>query len=157
METNWHLKINSSRIVHETIDGETVILNLDTGNYYSLLGTGMRIWSFIESGAGVQDIIEKMKSDYVEDGTAIGEAVQKFISELCNEGLAGPETDGGGGAFQWPVEKEKNMPAEDGQRQAFVPPVLNRYSDMQDLLLLDPIHDVDDDAGWPTIRQGQKK
>ena len=29
-------------------------------------------------------------------------------------------------------------------------PVLNKYSDMQDLLLLDPIHDVDEEAGWPT-------
>jgi hypothetical protein len=26
--------------------------------------------------------------------------------------------------------------------------LLNKYSDMQELLLLDPIHDVDD-AGWP--------
>jgi hypothetical protein len=27
-------------------------------------------------------------------------------------------------------------------------PVLNKYTDMQDLLLLDPIHEVDE-RGWP--------
>jgi hypothetical protein len=29
-----------------------------------------------------------------------------------------------------------------------VPPVLERYTDMQELLFLDPIHDVDE-SGWP--------
>jgi hypothetical protein len=30
------------------------------------------------------------------------------------------------------------------------PPVLEPFGDMQDLLLLDPVHEVDEDAGWPT-------
>jgi hypothetical protein len=30
-------------------------------------------------------------------------------------------------------------------------PVLSIYDDMQDLLLLDPIHDVDE-SGWPAIK-----
>jgi len=32
----------------------------------------------------------------------------------------------------------------------FAPPVLEVYTDMQDLLLLDPIHDVDETVGWPS-------
>ena len=43
MSTNTHFKINTPKIVHETIDGETVILNLDNGNYYSLAGIGADI------------------------------------------------------------------------------------------------------------------
>ena len=39
MDTNGRLRINTPKIVHETIDGETVILNLDNGNYYSLVGS----------------------------------------------------------------------------------------------------------------------
>ncbi len=27
---------------------------------------------------------------------------------------------------------------------------MNKYTDMQDLLLLDPIHEVDETKGWPT-------
>jgi hypothetical protein len=30
-------------------------------------------------------------------------------------------------------------------------PVLEKYTDMQELLLLDPIHDVEE-AGWPKAR-----
>jgi hypothetical protein len=31
-----------SQIVHETIDGETVVINLATGNYYSIEAIGWR-------------------------------------------------------------------------------------------------------------------
>ena len=33
----------------------------------------------------------------------------------------------------------------------FVPPMLARFNNMSDLLLLDPIHDVDE-QGWPRER-----
>ena len=50
MEKYSCLRINSPNIVHETIDGETIILNMDNGNYYSLIETGVDIWGFIEKG-----------------------------------------------------------------------------------------------------------
>lgn len=31
----------------------------------------------------------------------------------------------------------------------FVPPVLRKYTDMQEFMLVDPLHDVDEQAGWP--------
>jgi len=34
----------------------------------------------------------------------------------------------------------------------FVLPVLERYTDMQELLLIDPIHDVDE-TGWPRRKE----
>ena len=33
-------------------------------------------------------------------------------------------------------------------RRGYEPPILNRYDDLQNLALLDPIHDVEE-AGWP--------
>jgi hypothetical protein len=31
----------------------------------------------------------------------------------------------------------------------FEPPILERFDDMQELLLLDPVHEVSDEEGWP--------
>jgi hypothetical protein len=31
----------------------------------------------------------------------------------------------------------------------YVPPVLERFDDVRDLLLIDPIHQVDQEYGWP--------
>lgn len=146
MDTNGRLRINTPKIVHETIDGETVILNLDNGNYYSLIGVGARIWGFIDGGAPVHGIVEKMKCDYVDNGTDVAVEVDRFVSELCKEGLAVPDKAEAG--LPWCAEERPADAEKD--RQVFSPPVLNKYSDMQDLLLLDPIHDVDEEAGWPT-------
>ncbi len=148
MDTNGRLRINTPKIVHETIDGETVILNLDNGNYYSLVGIGAQIWGFIENGAPEHEIIDKVKCAYKNNGTDIDAAVNKFVSELRQEGLTVPDIAGTHASFQWPAEQPG--PGLNAEKQAFSAPVLNKYSDMQDLLLLDPIHDVDEEAGWPT-------
>ncbi len=148
MNTTGCLRINTPKIVHETIDGETVILNLDNGNYYSLLGLGAQIWGYIDSGVPVCGIVEKVKCDYAGNGTDVDGAVEKFVSELCQEGLTiGHEAPANEG-FQWPAET--GSPDANGDKELFSAPILNKYSDMQDLLLLDPIHDVDEEAGWPT-------
>lgn len=39
------LRINAPSVVGEVIDGEAVILNLETGKYYSARGSGSAIWS----------------------------------------------------------------------------------------------------------------
>jgi hypothetical protein len=36
----------------------------------------------------------------------------------------------------------------DGKQQEFSRPILTKYTDMKELLLLDPIHEVDE-TGWP--------
>jgi hypothetical protein len=149
MNTNGRLRINTPKVVHETIDGETVILNLENGNYYSLVEIGAQIWEFIESGAAVNDIIEKVKCDYENNGTDTDEAVYKFVTELRQEGLIVPDKADTHAGFQWPDEKRE--PGVNGEKQSFSAPILNKYSDMQDLLLLDPIHEVDDKAGWPNV------
>jgi hypothetical protein len=44
-----------------------------------------------------------------------------------------------------------DVPGDDVQGELpFVAPVLDKYTDMQELLLLDPIHEVDA-SGWPKL------
>ena len=148
MTANGRIRINVPKIVHETIDGETVMLNLDNGNYYSLVGVGADIWGCIENDWPVTGIIEKLRCQYECDGVNIEAAVNEFISELLREGLTVPDTADAQGGAHWSCgQKETDIT---GKKQPFNAPVLNKYSDMQDLLLLDPIHEVDDKAGWPT-------
>ena len=42
----------------------------------------------------------------------------------------------------------RGAPDASGEKVAFEPPRLERYTDMKDYFLLDPIHEVDT-AGWP--------
>ena len=42
------LRVNRPTVISETIDGEAVVINLDSGHYYSLDGTAGEIWSLVE-------------------------------------------------------------------------------------------------------------
>ncbi len=145
MSPNDRFRINTPKTSHETIDGETVIINLDSGNYYSLIGVGADVWRFIESGATVGEIIEVINHQY--EGAHIENDINRFIAELQEEDLIvhdkerRPESNG---------EINTQIEIETGKkRPIFEAPILNKYTDMQDLLLLDPIHEVDE-TGWPT-------
>ncbi len=56
--------INSSRITHETVDGEVVIVNLASGSYYSLNGAGASIWRCLEGQASLEEIVADTKRQF---------------------------------------------------------------------------------------------
>ncbi len=128
------------KVVRECFEDEVVIINLESGNYYSLNGTGAEIWRDLETGGAAEAVTAALAARYDAPETMIRPAVESFIRQLEEQGLVtGTESmDGVAPAAQPPVEN----------KAVFEPPELAVFSDMQDLLLLDPIHDVDE-SGWP--------
>src|SRR5436190_21489676 len=140
--TNQRFRVNTPTVTHETIDGEAVIINLDSGNYYSLVEVGSFIWNLVERGASATKVQNLVLETYQGDATDIGRGVQDLLAQLQQENLI--VSVEGATAVDAVV-----LPSNNGHAKAsFNPPMLHKYSDMQELLLLDPIHDVDE-AGWP--------
>ncbi len=154
MDTNICLRINTPKIVHETIDGETVILNLDSGNYYSLDGIGADIWALVENNVAMNGIIECIRNGYDGVQEEMEAAINTFIAHLMQEDLIMPDHTNGSGNPDWSRTRLNTAPEENIPR--FKAPALNKYTDMQDLLLLDPIHEVDD-AGWPERKSPEER
>ena len=138
-----YFHINSPQVVHETIEGETVIVNLLNGNYYNVSGTGSVIWQLIDNGASRQQMSAYLEQWYSGDPTVIQSGLETFLSKLESEGLViktvNPER-----SF-----KVERISIPEG-RQVFETPAseLAIFSDMQNLLLIDPVHEVTD-RGWP--------
>ena len=130
-------------VTHETIDGEAVIINLDSGNYYSLVDVGSFIWGLIDKGASASEVQNVILDTYQGDAGDVAQGVQHLLAELQQENLIVPIDVAGD------IDFTKAAPSNNKhEKPSFNPPSLNKYSDMQELLLLDPIHDVDE-AGWP--------
>lgn len=140
---NQRFRVNTPTVTHETIDGEAVIINLDSGNYYSLVEVGSFIWGLVEKGASASEVHNVILQTYQGDAQDIDRGVQELMAQLQQENLIVP-VDGAGEA----LDLTQVVPANNHEKLSFNPPSLHKYSDMQELLLLDPIHDVDD-AGWP--------
>lgn len=91
MNKNLRLRINKPSVVYEKFDDEHVLINLDSGNYYSFEKVGSDIWGFIQSGASEAEIIEEIFQGYAKSLSTIEDAVKKFLSELKEEGLIVPD------------------------------------------------------------------
>jgi hypothetical protein len=141
--TDVRYRSDPQRVVHETIDGEVILIQLETGNYYSLGGSGAEVWALLQQGRSREEIAERLLSSFDAPPGQVEDAVERLTSKLVEEGLLERNGDAPGA----PMESN----GEVHERVQFVEPALEKYSDMQDFLLVDPIHEVGD-AGWPNTR-----
>ena len=139
-----HYKINSPHIVHDTFDGETILVNLKNGNYYSFDKLGVVIWELIEMNAGLEKISGIFSQKFLDAAKKAETDVQAFIQNLLDEKLI--VEDSGSATMDLTDEQISEKMKEFASYES---PVMNKYTDMQDMLLLDPIHDTDE-KGWPS-------
>ena len=137
---NKAFEVNAPAVISEIIDGEAVMMNLSSGHYYSTEHSGAMIWGWIEKGRNRAELIALVERNFTALPVDYIAAIDAFVGELvAHELIREVSADG---AVAPPAVSQANSLA------AFENPVLNVYKDMKDLLLLDPIHDVDE-AGWP--------
>lgn len=151
MGSNDRYKINP-KLTHETIDGEVVIVDLHNGNYYCLDKVGADVWCLIEMNHNLGEITNEVSRYYDCRLKEIEDAISHLISELMNEELIilNPDKTAKIDISNHP-QFQKRI-ADD--RNSFEKPILQKYTDMQELLLLDPIHEVDE-IGWPNVKKEQ--
>ena len=130
------LAIDGRRVVHETIDGEVILIQLETGYYYSLDGVGAEVWTRLVAGVDANAIATELSAAHGADAQA---AVFGLLRDLHAEQLIVAEAD----AVRALAES-----ALAGDTAGLPAPVLQKYTDMEDFMLVDPVHDVDE-RGWP--------
>jgi hypothetical protein len=132
--------INAPRIIHETIDKETVAIDTESGVYFSITGSGYLIVQMLDQGADVESLIARLAAVFDMDPSALRPVVDAFVAQLLAEALIVPATVGADDTAQSEPRRPDSEP--------FTLPTLHKFTDMHDLLLMDPIHNVSE-AGWP--------
>jgi len=146
MHMSSRYRINRPQVITETIDGEAVIIHQGTGAYYSIAATGGAVWEAVEAESQVSEIVASL--DARCEGGSLSEieaGVERLIEELLVEDLI---IESNGDRFS-----EQPAPAAATSLGRFEPPALRKYTDMQDLILIDPVHEVDE-RGWPHATPG---
>ncbi len=143
MNESDRYRTNKPDVILENFDDEIVIVNLASGNYYSIDTLGAEIWSMLESGFTAGEILLHLSRIYDGSAKDIETAVAEFIQRIIAENLIVPDP-------AVSAEEKASGNSEHQPRRVFTAPVLNKYTDMQELLLVDPIHEVDE-TGWPNI------
>ena len=134
-------KLNEEKMFYDYADGQAVVINYQTGMYYGMNLLGSAILDRIIAGKNVDEILTAVKA-LPQCPPDIAERVHNFVAELLDKEIivCGPSVSGGAE----PLAKEI---AEDGFDLK-----LDMFAEMSDLLLADPVHDVDMNVGWPKLK-----
>lgn len=117
-------QVNTHKAIGEVLDGEAIIINLQTGSYYSMNAAGSTLWEAMSKQLPI---------------AITSPALETFISFLLQEDLIS----------EVPTSASFSTPSADPV-SVTSDPTIEKYEDMQEMLLADPIHDVDN-AGWPKL------
>ena len=137
------IRVNSTHVVSDVFDdGEAAVIDLRSGAYFSLNPTGALLWPMIVAGTTTDALVAHLRA-VADVGPEVVVDVEAFVGALVGEDL---------------VERVDHLEDEEtttvnGTRVPYAPPSLERFDDLKELLLLDPIHDVSDE-GWPHAPSG---
>lgn len=138
-------RINAPMVIRQSFEDEVVIVNLESGSYYSLDRSAAEVWELLEAGCSSDRMEKILRRRHPGQDEAIAEALDPFVSELLREEILVVDGNGDGPGDEDPSDPSmKELPCE----EAFRAPSMTKYTDMQDLLLLDPVHEVAE-GGWP--------
>jgi hypothetical protein len=73
-------------IMFSDLDGQTIMLNIETGEYYDIDPVGSDIWTRIEQPKSVADICKDLSQIYAVKLEKCQEDVLPFLSELADLG-----------------------------------------------------------------------
>lgn len=130
-------RLNRPDVIQETMDGEALIIHTTSGIYFSAEGTGEYIWNALLAGHTVDEIAGAYADGEAPISADVSMAIMNFAQLLQDEQLIVP------------TDSAAPTGALVHATQPFSVPALQKYTDMQELLLVDPIHEVDPRSGWP--------
>lgn len=140
--SDYLYRINRPEVIDENFEDEYVIVNLNTGVYYTLNETGGLIWDMLAQNMSRAAILETLQNTFDANPESIVANAETLLDTLEREQLIVRSGD----------TPQSSIPhSVPGERRAYSAPELEKFTDMEALLLLDPIHQVDD-SGWPSAK-----
>lgn len=121
-------------IAFEEFDGDLVVLNLSTGQYFGFNDAAHALWEALVGGVSTSEIAAQMTQS---------EDLAPFVEKLVEFKLLATATATGSLSSQQ-VERIKHLSQK---------PSVDRYDDLADLIIADPIHDVETEKGWPELTE----
>lgn len=122
-------ELRAPAVICDAMDGEVIAIDLEVGRYYRLTGLGGLVWGWLTAGIAPEEIVTGCTD--ASAASAIEGFVDRLVElNLLRRALGGP--DAGATVTSWDLG----------------PLDVEVYSDLEDILGLDPIHEVDPVEGW---------
>ena len=132
-------KLNEEKMFYDMAEGQAIVINFTTGMYYGTSSLGSAVLDALLAGAAVSDILTavQMLPGCPAD---MQEQLNAFISRLIEMEIIVPADDISG------VCSIDSTSLTDGFALT-----VDEFTEVQDLILADPVHDVEVEQGWPIL------
>lgn len=77
----------SGELMSSDLEGDTVLMSVESGAYYGLEATGQAIWTHLAQPVRVGDLVDLLLSRYEVDRATCERQVIGFLQHLESEGL----------------------------------------------------------------------
>jgi len=134
-------RLNEEKMFYDMAEGQAIVINFTTGMYYGTSSLGSAVLDALLAGAAAETVCKSIQTlpGCPEDMEA---QLNTFIDQL--------------------LEKEIIVPAESTGAACTIDAssladgfqlTVDEFAEVQDLILADPVHDVDVEQGWPILNQ----
>lgn len=79
---NAALVKRTDRFVETEIDGETVVMELETGDFFSLSGSALSIWQLIDGTRDRASLLAAVAAEYQAEAAELAGDVDGFVADL---------------------------------------------------------------------------
>ena len=69
------------------LDQETVLMSIDAGAYYGLVGPARSIWEILETPLTFSALVDRLVEEYQVSPETCAADLERFLSEMVREGL----------------------------------------------------------------------
>lgn len=92
--TNTFVVVHPELVAAPIGSEELVILQVDTGRYYSLNALGMQVWELVQHPTRIGDIVESITSAYEVERTRCEADVIALLQDMARNQLVSVHEDG---------------------------------------------------------------
>jgi hypothetical protein len=132
----------SASVRHDRLDDEVIAIDLESGAYFALDDVAADCWSVLAAGGTVDAAVEATAASFEVPLETVRNDIERFVWQLVRMRLL--TTSDRAPALVVPPRGTKRA-------REYQAPAIERFDDLEELLVLDPIHEVDE-AGWPVAR-----
>lgn len=134
-------KLNDEKMFYDMAEGQAIVINFTTGMYYGTSSLGSAVLDAFLAGVTVEDACKAIQAlpGCPDD---IQQQLDVFVGQLLEKEIIVPgESTGAACAID-------AASLADGFKLT-----VDEFAEVQDLILADPVHDVDVEQGWPILNQ----
>ena len=132
-------KLNEEKMFYDMAEGQAIVINFTTGMYYGTSSLGSAVLDALLAGAHAETVLNAIQS-LPDCPTDMDVQLKDFLAQL--------------------IEKEIIVPADTADVACTIDASalqdgfklsVDEFAEVQDLILADPVHDVDVEQGWPIL------